>query len=241
MGAIPRHVAIVMDGNGRWAERRGRPRAYGHVRGSARVREITQVASECGVQALTLYAFSSENWKRPESERAILWRLLVKHLRRERRELMRQNVQLRVIGELHRLPTFVQEEVREVVAALSQNTGLRLNFAVSYGARQELAFATQQIAHAVKSGQIQPESIDEALIGTHLSTAFLTDCSDVDLFLRTSGEQRLSNFLLWQSAYAELLFVEECWPDFTAARFRDVIESYGKRARRFGGLDSGGA
>ena len=238
MGLIPRHIAIVMDGNGRWAERRGRPRAYGHVRGSSRVREITRVASESGVQALTLYAFSWENWKRPESERAILWRLLVKHLRRERNELMRQNVQLHVIGELHRLPPAVQEEVKASVDAMSKNTGLRLVFAISYGSRQELVSVTRGIVQSVLGGNIHPDEVSEALIEAHLSTAFLGENSDVDLLIRTSGEQRLSNFLLWQSAYAELLFVDECWPDFTAERFRGVIESYGKRERRFGGLPS---
>ncbi len=238
MGLIPRHIAIVMDGNGRWAERRGRPRAYGHVRGSSRVREITRVASESGVQTLTLYAFSSENWKRPESERAILWRLLVKHLRRERKELMQQNVQLHVIGELHRLPLDVQEEVKVSVLAMAKNTGMRLVFAVSYGSRQELVSAAHNIVQEVLGGKVQLNEVSEALMEAHLSTAFLGQTSDVDLLIRTSGEQRLSNFMLWQSAYAELLFVDECWPDFTAEHFRGVIESYGKRERRFGGLPS---
>lgn len=238
MGLIPQHIAIVMDGNGRWAERRGRPRAFGHVRGSSRVREITRVASEAGVKALTLYAFSSENWKRPESERTILWRLLVKHLRRERQELMRQNVQLHVIGELYRLPEAVQAEVNASVQAMAKNTGLRLVFAVSYGSRQELVAATQAILRRVIAGEVQPSQVNEALIDAELYTSFLGENSNVDLVIRTSGEQRLSNFLLWQSAYAELLFVEECWPDFTAEHFRGVIESYGKRERRFGGLTS---
>jgi len=233
---IPRHVAIIMDGNGRWANRRGHARFFGHVRGTERVREIVEEAIQLGVDALTLYAFSTENWKRPEDELSILWKLLLKHLKREREHMQKNNVRLRVMGEVDRLPAEVQRQVAVTMDMLSANTGLVVTFAVSYGSRREITASAKKIAQAVASGGLRVDEIDENAVAKYLWTADMQDLADVDLLIRTSGEMRISNFLLWQSAYAELEFVDECWPDFTRERFRDVIVKYGKRERRYGGI-----
>lgn len=232
---IPRSVGIIMDGNGRWAQSRGRPRFFGHVRGSSRVEEIVRAAADYGVQALTLYAFSTENWKRPEAEREVLWKLLVKHLRRQVPNLMKQNVRLRVMGELDRLPVDAQEEVSKAVATLAQNTGLVLTFAVSYGSRREIVSAAQRWSDDLRDGKA---GVTEEDFSKYLWTSDMGELADLDLLVRTSDEKRISNFLLWQAAYAELVFVPEHWPDFTAERFHDVMKEYSKRDRRMGAVQS---
>ncbi len=233
---IPKHIAIVMDGNGRWAQRKGYPRIFGHVRGSSRVRSIVRTASQLGVEALTLYAFSTENWSRPESERRVLWRLLKKYLKRDADELFQQNVKLRVIGEIERLDADVQEILRLVIDRLKNNSGLQLTFALSYGSRRELVSASQRFAQDCVSGLRSPGELNEALMNQYLWTSELGVLSEVDLFVRTSGEHRMSNFLLWQSAYAECVFVNTCWPDFGSKDLIAAIEEYSRRERRFGGI-----
>jgi undecaprenyl diphosphate synthase len=233
---IPQHIAIIMDGNGRWAQRRGHPRVFGHVRGSARVKDIVKEASRLGVKALTLYAFSTENWSRPEGERRVLWKLLKKYLTRDAEELHRQNVRLRVIGEIDRLGGDVRLVLDRVIDKLSANTGLQLTFALSYGSRREIARATQLFAEDCVAGKSRPELMSEELMQNYLWTSGLGQLAEVDLFIRTSGECRVSNFLLWQSAYAEFVFVDRCWPDFESHDLRLAIEEYSRRDRRFGGL-----
>ncbi len=237
---IPKHIAIVMDGNGRWAQKRGYPRIFGHIRGSARVRSIVKKASQLGVQALSLYAFSTENWSRPESERRILWRLLKKYLKRDADELHRQNVKLRVIGEIDRLDSDVREILNSVVEKLKNNSGLQLTFAISYGSRRELVSAAQRFAQDCLEGVRSPEDLNESLMDHYLWTSELGEIAEVDLFVRTSGEHRMSNFLLWQSAYAECVFIDTCWPDFEPKDLVGAIEEYSKRERRFGGITSAG-
>lgn len=234
---IPKHIAIVMDGNGRWAKGRGHPRVFGHVRGSSRVKEIIREANRLGVKALTLYAFSTENWLRPESERRVLWMLLKKYLIRDVNELHRENVRLRVIGEIDRLDPDVRSVLDPSIEKLSKNTGLQLTFALSYGSRREIARATQLFAEDCISGRAHPSEMqDENFLKRYLWTSELGELGDVDLFIRTSGEQRISNFLLWQSAYAELVFVQQCWPDFQAKDLEAAILEYSKRERRFGNI-----
>ena len=235
---VPRHVAIIMDGNGRWAARRGHPRFFGHVRGSGRVKDVVREADRLGVKALTLYAFSTENWSRPDSELRVLWALLKKFLKREEAELKRQNVRLRVIGEVERLPADVREVLDPVVARLASNSGLQLNFAVSYGSRKELVRAARLFAEDCVRGLRRPEELDEAMLARYLWTSDLGELQDVDLVIRTSGELRVSNFLLWQSAYAEYWFTEACWPDFGPEGLRSAVEAYSQRERRFGGVQA---
>lgn len=234
---IPKHVAIVMDGNGRWAELRRRPRYFGHVRGSSRVRSIVETASNLGIQALTLYAFSTENWKRPEAERSVLWKLLIKHLKKEIPHLRANNVRLRVMGEIERLPEDVRLAIDVATSELSNCTGMILTFAVSYGSRREILNAAYRWAkeHFETCGQgaVEPS---EKTFENYLWTADMHQLAAVDLVIRTSGEQRTSNYLLWQAAYAEYSFVQDLWPDFTPDRFRDVIKEYGQRERRFGNV-----
>lgn len=233
----PAHIAIIMDGNGRWAQKRGRPRVYGHIRGSARVRGIVEEAIRQGVQALTLYAFSTENWSRPEGERSVLWRLLKKYLIRDGEELYRQNVRLNVIGELERLDPELRRVLDGWVKRLSTNTGLCLTFALSYGSKRELIHAAQSFAKDCQSGLRRPEQLNEELMEQYLWTSTLGPLSTVDLFIRTSGEMRVSNFLLWQSAYAEFVFTDICWPDFEPIHLASAIHDYTQRERRFGGLN----
>lgn len=233
---IPKHIAIIMDGNGRWAQRRGHPRVFGHVRGSSRVRVVVKEASRLGVKALTLYAFSTENWSRPEAERRILWRLLKKYLVREADELDRENVRLRVIGEAERLDPDVRAVLGPLVERLSKNTGLQLTLALSYGSRRELTQAAKLFAEDCVAGRAKPEDMSEALMEKYLWTSELGDLAPVDLFIRTSGEHRVSNFLVWQSAYAEFVFLDHYWPDFGASELRMAIEEYSKRDRRYGGI-----
>lgn len=231
---IPKHVAIIMDGNGRWAQARGHRREFGHIRGSSRVKEIVRAADDMGIKALTLYAFSTENWLRPDQELRVLWSLLIKYLKKEIDELDRNNVRFHVIGELERLRPDVQKAVREAMARLSKNTGLQLTFAVSYGSRAELIRASQLFAADCVHGRRKPADMNESLMRDYLYTAALGELSDVDLVIRTSGEKRVSNFLLWQSAYAEYVFFELCWPDFRREHFAQALKEFAGRDRRFG-------
>jgi undecaprenyl diphosphate synthase len=227
----PRHVAIIMDGNGRWAERRGRPRVYGHIRGCWRVREIIREAEKQGIKALTLYAFSSENWGRPEEEVNVLMRLLYKWLIRERKEMMERNIRVRAIGSVRRLPADVRAKVEETCRISAGNTGLQLTIALSYSSRDELLGAVRELASRAAAGTIRAEEISEQDL---LGELYTREIGDPDLLIRTSGEQRLSNFLLWQLAYTELYFTDTMWPDFKAADLRLALDSFGRRQRRFG-------
>jgi undecaprenyl diphosphate synthase len=236
----PKHIAIIMDGNGRWAERRHHPRVFGHIRGASRIRNIVMEANSFGVKALTLYAFSTENWNRPDAERALLWKLLIKFLKKEEAELARNNVRLRIIGEIDRLTPEVRAVLDPAVERLSKNTGLQLTFAVSYGSRREILRAAEAFAQDCVSGKRKPSDLagkeGAAIFEDYLWTGDLEELSDVDLVIRTSGEYRVSNFLLWQSAYAEYIFIEKCWPDFAPGDLRRAIETYTNRDRRFGAL-----
>jgi undecaprenyl diphosphate synthase len=225
-----------MDGNGRWAVSRGYPRFYGHVRGAARVREIVRECRTIGVRALTLYAFSTENWKRPEDELSVLWTLLRKYIRREVAELKRNGIRLSVIGEWTRLPEEARRELGAAMETLAEGKEMDLVFAISYGARAELTDAVRRIASECERGTLKASDITEATIESRLWTSESGRQSDVDFMIRTSGEQRLSNFLLWQCSYAEFDFPETLWPDFTVKKFRNSLERYGARKRRFGGL-----
>ena len=233
---VPRHVAIIMDGNGRWAEKRHHPRFFGHVRGSSRIKPVVREAKNLGVKALTLYAFSTENWGRPDAELKVLWALLKKFLKREEADLMRENVRLRVIGEIERLAPDVREVLDPVLERLSANTGIQLTFAVSYGARRELARAASLFAQDCVRGAQKPEDMTESLMGRYLWTADLGELADVDLVIRTSGEKRVSNFMLWQAAYAEFVFTGLLWPDFGPEQLREALGEYAARERRFGGV-----
>ena len=231
--AAPRHVAIIMDGNGRWAKKRFLPRAAGHRAGVEAVRKVTRAARAMGIEALTLYAFSSENWRRPESEVSDLMGLLRLFIRSDLDELVRENVRLRVIGDYRRFAPDLVAMVDDALARTARNTGPILAIALNYGAQAELIAAARSLAEDVSAGRIAAEAIDEAAIEARLDTA---DLPPLDLLIRTSGEHRLSNFLLWQAAYAELLFVDTLWPDFDGDALAEAIDSYGRRQRRFGGL-----
>ena len=228
-----RHVAIIMDGNGRWAKKRFLPRAAGHRQGVEAVRRVTRAAGELGLEALTLYAFSSENWRRPESEINDLMGLLRLYLRREVDDLDRNNVRLRLIGDYRRFSADLVEELDRACARLSSNRGLTLVIALNYGGQDELARVARNFAEAARAGTLDPAEIDADLIEESLDTAGLPP---LDLLIRTSGEARLSNFLLWQAAYAELLFVDTLWPDFDGDALAAALADFGRRERRFGGL-----
>ena len=230
---MPRHVAIIMDGNGRWAAQRHLPRAAGHRAGVEAVRAVTRAARAMGVQALTLYAFSSENWRRPAEEVSGLMGLLKFFIRNDLAELVRENVRLRVIGDYRRFPADVVALVDDALARTAANTGPILAIALNYGAQAELVTAAQRLAARAAAGAIPVEAIDSDAIEAELETRELPP---LDLLIRTSGEQRLSNFLLWQAAYAELLFVDTLWPDFGADELAAAIEDFASRERRFGGL-----
>ncbi|MFA5988612.1 MAG: isoprenyl transferase [Sphingomonas sp.] len=232
-GALPRHVAIIMDGNGRWAKRRFLPRLSGHKAGVEAVRRVTRAARGLGIEALTLYAFSSENWRRPEAEVGDLMGLLRYFIRHDLDELVRENVRLRVIGDYRRFGGDIVALVEDALGKTAGNTGPILVIALNYGAQAELASAARALAGRVASGTLDVAAIDEASIESELETR---DLPPLDLLIRTSGEQRLSNFLLWQAAYAELLFVDTLWPDFNEADFASAVENFGQRQRRFGGL-----
>jgi len=233
---LPRHVAIIMDGNGRWAQARGYPRFYGHIRGAARVKEIVRASREIGIRALTLYAFSTENWKRPEEELEVLWKILRKYLRREVKELKRQGIRLHIMGEYERLPVDAVQELKQAIEELSQGDRMDLTFALSYGGRSEILNAVRQIAAQVKVGTLAPQAITESEISRNLWTSELENSGDVDLMIRTSGEKRMSNFMLWQCSYAELEFPEVHWPDYSVGEYRKSLEVFRKRKRRFGAV-----
>lgn len=232
----PKHVAIIMDGNGRWAQRRKHPRVFGHVRGASRIKAVVREADRLGIKALTLYAFSTENWSRPDGELQVLWRLLKKYLRREQDNLMKENVRLRVIGEVERLDPDVRAILDPAIEKLSRNTGLTLTFALSYGSRRELVRATRLFAEDCLSGKRRPEEMSEELMERYLWTAELGELAKVDLMIRTSGEVRVSNFLLWQAAYAEFVFTDLCWPDFLPKHLEAAVSQYSQRERRYGGI-----
>jgi undecaprenyl diphosphate synthase len=229
--AVPVHVAIIMDGNGRWAKARGLPRTAGHYQGAETVRRVVESCIENGVGYLTLFGFSSENWKRPATEVNDLMGLLRLYLRREIGKLHENGVRLSVIGERARLAPDIIKMIEDAEALTGNNTRLRLTVALSYGGRQDIVNAARAIAQQIMDGSLRPEEIDEARFGTHLSTA---DMPDPDLVIRTSGEMRISNFLLWQFAYTEMVFVEKHWPDFTAADFVAAIAEFQCRSRRYG-------
>jgi len=230
-GGVPAHVAVIMDGNGRWAAARGLPRVAGHRAGAQAVRRTIEAAIRHGVSWLTLYAFSSENWRRPATEVLDLTGLLRHYLRSEVAELKAEGVRLRFIGDLTRFPGDIQGELARAMRETAGNTRLNLVIALSYGARAEIVAAARRIAGAAQRGELDPANLTEDDFGTALETA---DIPDPDLILRTSGEQRLSNFLLWQAAYAELLFLDVLWPDFGEAAFAEALAEYARRERRFG-------
>jgi undecaprenyl diphosphate synthase len=227
----PAHVAIIMDGNGRWAKARGLPRVAGHRRGGEAVRRAVIAAAELGISYLTLFGFSSENWKRPAHEVDDLMTLLRHYLRGEVAELHRNNVRVRVIGDRERLAPDIVTLIDNTEALTSGNTGLRLSVALSYGGRAEIAGAARRIAEAAMAGRLRPDQIDETVFARYLLTA---DMPDPDLVIRTSGEQRLSNFLLWQTAYSEFVFIDTLWPDFTKTDLERALSEFHGRERRYG-------
>jgi undecaprenyl diphosphate synthase len=230
---IPKHVAIIMDGNGRWAKKRNLPRVAGHHEGMKVVRKIAREANSLGIKVLTLYAFSTENWKRPRTEVEFLMKLPQEFLGTFLPELIEENVQVRLMGNENQLPSYTVEAVKKAVEATKNNTGMILNFALNYGSRDEMIQSIKAIASDVKENKIAIESIDDALFNDYLMTSEL---GDPDLLIRTSGELRISNFMLWQIAYSELYFTDEFWPDFTEESLRNAILEYQNRSRRFGGV-----
>jgi undecaprenyl diphosphate synthase len=230
----PRHIAVIMDGNGRWAQERGRERIFGHRVGARAVRDVVIECGRLGIEALTLYSFSSENWKRPAEEVHALMRLYLEYLDKERDELVGNNVRFLQIGRREGLPAAVLEAVDETVAATRQCSGLKLVVALNYGSRAEITDAVRTIARKVGRGDLDPGDIDEGTIDRHLYTAGLPD---PDLLIRTAGEYRVSNYLLWQISYAEILVSDVSWPDFTVEELHESIRAYARRQRRFGALD----
>jgi undecaprenyl diphosphate synthase len=230
-GAIPRHVAIIMDGNGRWARERMLPRPFGHRSGMKAVREVVEGALEAGVEVLSLFAFSQENWQRPPVEIDALMSLLEEYIQREADELEGQGVRVRVLGDIDRLTPAARSAVDRVTSQTAHNTKLTLNLFISYGSRAEIVRAARRIAEEVQAGTLSPEQVDEAAFTDRLYTA---DCPDPDLLIRTSGEQRISNFLLWQLAYTELFISPVLWPDFGRTNLYEAILDYQNRDRRFG-------
>ena len=228
---LPKHIAIIMDGNGRWAKKQGMQRVFGHKKGVNAVREVVEASTELGIQALTLYTFSTENWSRPKSEVSTLMSILVSSLRKELKLFQKNNICLRAIGDIHGLPEKAQDELIHTIEKTKNNTGLALNLALNYGAREELIRAVKSISKRIVNNELRIEEIDENTINNHLYTFNLPD---VDLLIRTSGELRLSNFLLWQIAYAELYFTDVLWPDFRKDDFYRAIINFQMRERRFG-------
>jgi undecaprenyl diphosphate synthase len=227
----PRHVAIIMDGNGRWAERRKKMRFLGHKAGVEAVRETVEACAQRKIEVLTLFAFSSENWRRPEKEVGLLMDLFVTALEREARRLHKNNVRLRIIGEKSAFSERLQKKIKQAESLTENNTGLTLNIAANYGGRWDMAQAAKQLAQRVAKGELRPDDITPEVMASHIS---LHDLPEPDLFIRTGGEMRVSNFLLWQLAYAEMYFTDILWPDFNAGVLDDALESFAKRQRRFG-------
>ncbi|MDX2243041.1 MAG: isoprenyl transferase [Leptolyngbyaceae cyanobacterium bins.302] len=228
---LPRHVAVIMDGNGRWAKQRGLPRFMGHRRGVDALKDLLRCCRDWGVEALTAYAFSTENWGRPSEEVEFLMTLFERVLRQELREMMQENVRIRFVGNLSVLPRSLQSEIERAVSETATNQGIQFTVATNYGGRQEILQACRAIAQKVQEGLISPDEIDEALFDRHLYTAGICD---PDLLIRTSGEMRLSNFLLWQMAYGEIYVTETLWPDFDRDQFHQALSAYQQRERRFG-------
>jgi undecaprenyl diphosphate synthase len=231
--ALPRHIAIIMDGNGRWAQRQGLPRIEGHRRGVASVRRTTEECARLGIEQLTLYCLSSENWKRPQHELEFLMHLLEQYMIEERSTIMEQNIRVSVIGRRHDIPEAVQREMQKTIDMSASNSGLRLCLAINYGSRLELVDAVREIAADVAAGRLDPAAIDEETVEQHLYTAGMPD---PDLLIRTAGEMRVSNFLLWQISYAEIWVTEHCWPEFRESDLHQAIRDFVGRDRRFGGL-----
>jgi undecaprenyl diphosphate synthase len=232
---IPRHVAIIMDGNGRWAQARALPRIQGHREGVKRVREVIKTASKLGVEVITLFAFSAENWSRPRREVQTLMRLLIYFLKNEIRDLRKNNMRFLVIGREQPLPDYVLRGLRQAEEETRHSTGLKLVLALNYGSRQEIVDAAKKFAREAAKGSVDPEALDIETFSTYFYTAGLPD---PDLLIRTSGEMRISNFLLWQLSYAELYFPKVCWPEFGEEAFKKAIYAYQKRQRRFGGIET---
>ena len=230
---IPRHIAIIMDGNGRWAKERGLPRTEGHRQGAETVRRVTQACGDLGVEFLTLYAFSAENWKRPKREVDALMKLLEQFLRIKTPEMQEQNIRLQAIGRLHDLPESCQQQLHRSIESLSQNTGLTLILALSYGGREEIIDGVKSLIESVERGHLDKGMIDTEVFSKHLYTRYYPD---PDLLIRTSGEMRLSNFLLWQLSYTEFYITERLWPDFAKEDLEDAVRAFGRRQRRFGAL-----
>jgi undecaprenyl diphosphate synthase len=231
---LPRHVAVIMDGNGRWAQQRGLPRIEGHRRGVQSVRSTIEECCRLGIGQLTLYCLSVENWKRPQAEIDFLMALLHEYLLAERAEIMEQNIRFTTIGRRSELPAQVLAEIDENIRLSQDNTGMTLCLAINYGGRTELVDAVRELAQQVQSGTLEPDNIDEVTISDALYTAGMPD---PDLLIRTAGEMRVSNFLLWQISYAELWVTEKCWPEFDAATLQEALRGYAGRVRRFGGLE----
>jgi undecaprenyl diphosphate synthase len=233
---IPKHVAIIMDGNGRWAKARHLPRVAGHKEGMDNVKRIAIAASHLGIKVLTVYAFSTENWRRPTDEVNYLMGLPVRFFNHYMPDLMAENVRVNVMGYLDELPAQTRQVTLDAMDQTKNNTGMVLNFAFNYGARKEITTAVQQIASAVAEGQLAVDEINEKTVADHLFTASLGKWQDPDLLIRTSGEERLSNFLLWQLAYSEFVFTDVHWPDFTSRDLEKAVQTFSHRQRRYGGL-----
>lgn len=235
---FPRHVAIILDGNGRWAERQGRERTFGHQAGADNVKTIVREAGHMGIERLTIYAFSTENWKRPQPEVDFLMELFKDYLLRQLRDLMQDDVQLHVVGERSRLSEGLRKEIEACEADTRNNTGLVLNVAINYGGRDEIVRAARLLAEDVQAGRLAPADITEDALQRRL---YESDAADVDLLIRTGGESRISNFLLWQISYSELYFTPVLWPDFTVEELHRAVDWFCHRDRRFGGLNEGEA
>ena len=223
-----KHVAIIMDGNGRWAKQRSHPRVWGHVRGSAVVSDIVEEADNLGIEALTMYAFSSENWSRPQTEVRVLFNLLYKFLKKERERILKNNIRFRIMGDISNLPDQTRKLIAQLDAETAHHTGLKLTFAFGYGGRAEIAHAINKFIKTNPGKEMKEEDLNDFLM--------IPDLGDVDLLIRSGGDHRVSNFMLWQIAYAEMFFTETKWPDFTVTEFRYIIEQVAKRERRFGAI-----
>jgi undecaprenyl diphosphate synthase len=234
LNRIPNHVAIIMDGNGRWAEQRNLPRAFGHNAGMKAMKEIVKRSSSLGIKHLTVYAFSTENWKRSTEEVNGIFKLIVTYVDNELKELHANHVRVHILGDYSKLPIDAVTRLEKSLAVTQNNTGMQFNIALNYGSRQEIVEAIQDISQEVRSGRMAVEDISETTVSQHLSTG-LAGIPDPELLIRTSGETRVSNFLLWQIAYSELVYSPELWPDFTPEVFENAIWEYQKRDRRFGG------
>lgn len=236
--SVPQHVAIIMDGNGRWAQQRGRPRTFGHSKGVEAVRRVVEAAGDMGIQTLTLFSFSTENWNRPADEVGALFELMKRYVAADLKSLKQRGVRIRIIGRRDDLREDLAEIVGQAEAETASNSDFNLNIAFNYGGRDEILRAAQNLARAVDAGDLSADAIDEGRFSGALDTAGLPD---VDLMIRTSGEQRISNFLLWQAAYAEFHFTDVLWPDFDEAELARALEAFKNRDRRYGGVDAGAA